>query len=413
MDSDLEGIGAAVTGALAARAVEPGHGEGGEALETECANCAMPLVGRHCHYCGQKAHVHRSIGAILHDLIHGVLHLDGKFWRTLPLLAWRPGELTRRYAHGERAKFVSPLGMFLFSVFLMFAIFSAFGLSLANIEMEGPARILSPQSAMVDVEARLAEARTERAAIQRRIDALPGETGTEEARGLLERQAVEIDDRIAHYEEGLETLGSLSDATQPADVDERAESGSIGDTVTQGDGTGESDTTVAEAGGEDEILSGREGFQLIGGDINTGWERLDKGIDKVNENPTLALYKLQANGFKFSWLLIPVSVPFVWILFFWTRRFRLYDHTVFVTYSLAFMSLLVIGLTLLGFVGLPASIITMAAIFVPPIHIFLQLKGAYGLHWLSALLRTILLITFCWITASIFFILLLGIGALG
>jgi hypothetical protein len=52
-----------------------------------------------------------------------VLHFDGKIWRTLPMLAWHPGELTRRYVHGERAKFVSPLALFLFCVFVAFAVF--------------------------------------------------------------------------------------------------------------------------------------------------------------------------------------------------------------------------------------------------------------------------------------------------
>ena len=35
----------------------------------------------------------------------------GKIWRTLPMLAWRPGELTRRYIEGERARFVSPMAL--------------------------------------------------------------------------------------------------------------------------------------------------------------------------------------------------------------------------------------------------------------------------------------------------------------
>ena len=56
--------------------------------------------------------------------LHGVLHFEGKIWHTLPMLAWRPGELTRRYIDGERAKFVSPMALFLFSIFLMFAVAS-------------------------------------------------------------------------------------------------------------------------------------------------------------------------------------------------------------------------------------------------------------------------------------------------
>lgn len=76
------------------------------------------------HYWGQKAHV----AAIGHDLIYGVLHLDGKFWRTLPLLIWR-------YIHGKCAKFVSPLGMFLFGIFPMFGILTIYGVSLSNIDV--------------------------------------------------------------------------------------------------------------------------------------------------------------------------------------------------------------------------------------------------------------------------------------
>jgi hypothetical protein len=72
---------------------------------------------------------HRSLAAIGHDIMHGVLHLDGKLWNTLPLLAFKPGKLTRRFIEGERAKFVSPMAMFLFSVFAMFAVFQMVGIS--------------------------------------------------------------------------------------------------------------------------------------------------------------------------------------------------------------------------------------------------------------------------------------------
>src|SRR3954467_15812654 len=123
----LESIGEAVTGGMAARAVEPAAGEGQSEGQGACLNCGTALIGPHCHQCGQAGHVHRTLGAFWHDLAHGVLHFDGKIWRTLPLLAWRPGELTRRYVAGERARFVSPMALFLFSVFLMFAVFSSIG----------------------------------------------------------------------------------------------------------------------------------------------------------------------------------------------------------------------------------------------------------------------------------------------
>lgn len=357
--SGIEGVGEAVTGGMFARTAEPDAGEATHEAEGNCLNCGAALDGAYCRRCGQRGHVHRTISAIGHDLIHGILHLDGKFWRTLPLLAWRPGDLTRRYVHGERAKFVSPMGMFLFSIFLMFAVLQIYGLSLTSLN-DGPlgaARSLEmAEQGMTAELARAQESRREWLT-ERRDD---------------ERRA----ERVARYDRRIAELQQSRQAL---------------------------------------IQLRRSAPSLTPGDdaLKTGWARLDHGLKKINENPGLALYKLQANGYKFSWLLIPLSVPFVWLLFFWTRRFRFYDHTVFVTYSLAFMSLLAIALTILGFAGVPTAIIASAGTFIPPIHMYRQLKQAYSLGWFGALVRTFLLVNFCFITASLFFVLLLGIGALG
>ena len=127
--SDVEAIGDALTGGVVARAVEPRAGERGDGQthEANCLNCGSLLTGPFCSACGQHAHVHRTLSAFFHDFAHGVLHFEGKIWRTLPLLVWKPGALTRRYIDGQRASFVSPVALFLFSVFLMFAVPSATG----------------------------------------------------------------------------------------------------------------------------------------------------------------------------------------------------------------------------------------------------------------------------------------------
>ncbi|KAB2856511.1 MAG: DUF3667 domain-containing protein, partial [Sphingopyxis terrae] len=97
MSGDIEAFGAAITAGLAGGAIEPGHGEGSAHAGARCLNCGTVLRGSHCHRCGQKADVHRSFGAIGHDLVHAIFHFEGKLWNTLPLLTWRPGDLTRRY----------------------------------------------------------------------------------------------------------------------------------------------------------------------------------------------------------------------------------------------------------------------------------------------------------------------------
>ncbi|MEL7189212.1 MAG: hypothetical protein AAGK17_06630, partial [Pseudomonadota bacterium] len=90
MSDIADGVGAAVEGALFGRAVEA---DNGDALEdssldaVECANCGAMVTGAYCSQCGQKRKIHRTLTAIGHDLMHGVLHLDGKLIKTLPLLA--------------------------------------------------------------------------------------------------------------------------------------------------------------------------------------------------------------------------------------------------------------------------------------------------------------------------------------
>ncbi|MBX3560404.1 MAG: DUF3667 domain-containing protein [Sphingomonas sp.] len=363
--SGIEGVGDAVTGGMLARTAEPEAGEHAEEGDGTCLNCGAELTGPYCRMCGQKAHLHRTISAIGHDLIHGILHLDGKFWRTLPLLAWRPGDLTRRYVHGERARFVSPLGMFLFAIFLMFAVLQIYGLSLSNLGAGLTNTGQSLEIASNAINSDLTEARERRGELAAALA-----SGARPERNERRRERIaRLDERIVQLEESRQSL-------------ERVRS----------DG----------------------GFSAVNLNMaTTGWKRLDKGLQKVNENPSLALYKLQTNGYKFSWLLIPMSVPFVWALFFWTRRFRFYDHTVFVTYSLAFMSLLAVVLTVLGFAGVHVAIIGTAGVFIPPIHMYRQLKQAYELGWFGALVRTVLLVNFCFYIAGFFFVLLLGIGALG
>ena len=65
--------------------------------------------------------------AFFQDFSTGLFNFEGKIWRTLPMLAWSPGEMTRRYIAGERARFISPVALYLFTVFAMFAVLNFTG----------------------------------------------------------------------------------------------------------------------------------------------------------------------------------------------------------------------------------------------------------------------------------------------
>lgn len=86
-----------------------------------CGNCGSLLKGPWCHRCGQEAHdpMQRFRGA-LRDLLEHVLHFDGRLWRTLLPLYFRPGFLTRDYLAGRRVRYVAPLRLMFFLAVIAF-----------------------------------------------------------------------------------------------------------------------------------------------------------------------------------------------------------------------------------------------------------------------------------------------------
>lgn len=88
---------------------------------TPCPNCATPLQGAWCHACGQSAEdFHRSLFRLAGEALEGLFEMDGRLWRTLPNLLFRPAKLTRDYLHGHRAPQAPPFRMFLIVVVLVF-----------------------------------------------------------------------------------------------------------------------------------------------------------------------------------------------------------------------------------------------------------------------------------------------------
>lgn len=342
---EVDAVGEAITGGLLGRAVEPRAGEldsEGHTRETSCLNCGTPLSGEYCHACGQHAHIHRTLTAFLHDFLHGFLHFEGKIWRTLPLLVWKPGELTRRYIEGERARFVSPIALFLFTVFLMYAAVSFFG-GMGEFPEQAKAGI---QEELKGNQEKLARLTTERTVAEK--DGKPTE---------------KLDERISDVKDEIRAIEGIS--------------------------TGD----LSKAGITDTRIP--------------GW--VGSGVSEAARNPELVAYKLKTNAYKFSWLIIPLSVPFVWLLFPFSRRFRLYDHTVFVTYSLCFMSLLVVAGLFFGAVNMS----TMAGLLwlLPPFHMYRQLRDSYSLGKGGALWRTTFLTVFAIIVLALFSAAMVGVGS--
>jgi hypothetical protein len=427
MSGEIEAAGALATAGLAAGAIEgrEAHGAG----EGACLNCGAALAGAYCSQCGQAAHPHRSLIHMFEEVLHGLFHFDTKAWRTLPLVAFRPGTLTRNYIYGKRARYISPLALFLFTIFFMFFVFAFVDVNLLNVNVsenveEARAELTQAREELAQAERELTQARTEQP------DEYTGDLGLRLAQQAVDlaRAEVERRERFLARAEGQATDPVVIDA--PADSAAPAESaiaegqsptlapteGGAASAPPEGVTVGvvgndvfEADLTDGEGAWQDALREAARNGDIR---VNTGFPVLDERILHSFENPDLALYKLQQAAYKFSFLLVPISLPFVWLLFFWKRGVTLYDHTVFVLYSLAFASLVFVliavtnGVTWLDWLGQALFGLGM------PVHMYFHLKGAYALGWFSSLWRTFFLAMFSIIALSVFtlVIIVLGLG---
>ena len=79
-----------------------------------CLNCGTELRGQYCGHCGQRARNRLiSLWELLSDAFGDLLELDSRLWRTLIPLLVRPGQLTRDYLEGRRARYMPPFRMYL------------------------------------------------------------------------------------------------------------------------------------------------------------------------------------------------------------------------------------------------------------------------------------------------------------
>jgi len=88
-----------------------------------CLNCGAPLTGHFCAHCGQKAEAtNPTVREFGHELLHEIAHVDGKIVQSTIRLLTRPGVLTREHFEGRRARYVSPIRLYLVFSVLFFAV---------------------------------------------------------------------------------------------------------------------------------------------------------------------------------------------------------------------------------------------------------------------------------------------------
>jgi hypothetical protein len=89
----------------------------------KCLNCGADLNpgDRYCHHCGQKNLSSRlGLKELISQFLTDYFAIDSTLWKTLRLLFFKPGKLTKEFIEGKRKRYVPPFRLYIFLSFIYF-----------------------------------------------------------------------------------------------------------------------------------------------------------------------------------------------------------------------------------------------------------------------------------------------------
>ncbi|MEO7455628.1 MAG: DUF3667 domain-containing protein [Gemmatimonadaceae bacterium] len=153
------------------------------AQSVACLNCGTPLAGPFCFTCGQRdIPPYPSTRELVVDAFWELSGWDGRFVSTVKALVQRPGLLTREFLEGRRARFLSPLRLYLLASLVYFVLAAAApqvqlgnakpSVSVTSTKVSGPERVANATSASLSKDTALSAAQKQ--AALKDIERAPG-----------------------------------------------------------------------------------------------------------------------------------------------------------------------------------------------------------------------------------------------
>ena len=381
-----------------------------------CENCGAELRGEHCYACGQPTKgLVRHFGSIIGDFVDTVFNIDGRIFRTLGPLLFKPGFLSLEYFAGRRVRYVSPVRLFVFTCLLAFL---ASRLSVDTGEtgdaaLERPA-IEVASSSMLEAKT-VAEVEAARDAALAEFDKALKETpnvpglaiGLQAARQGIEAEAQR---RIRELQQGDAASASETSESAAASTEAAKSTAAATDTPTA-EGPSE-----AQAAGNRALRSslnfGSGTWDPQTNPVKIGWlpelanERLNAWIgraldnsERVNSNP-----RLLAGAFldflpQTLFVLLPIFALMLKLAYVFKRRLYM-EHLIVALHSHAFLSSAVLLLALatlarsaLGEGVLHSALgwVELALVLWMPLYLLIMQKRVYRQGWILTLLKYSLL----------------------
>ena len=270
---------------------------------------------------------------LVQDVFVETLAIDGKLARSIWLLLSRPGRLARRYLDGQRVRYSPPFRLYLFaSVFFFFAAFWMMGdvkpLNINDLEGADPEAL---------------------AAAQEEIDAAQKEV--EEATG---RKLPKVD--------LTEGEGDANEAEPDSDSDGKS---------------------FIEADWSDVDYTGPEWME-------PHIKRLYEAGQRVTQDPRLFFAEARANVPRFLLLAPLIYGLTLTLLYFYRRKFFIYDHFIISLYMHAALYAYLLAALVISRIPIAGTVLWIVPIGWGVLQPALVFRQAYGSNWLSVFVKWLL-----------------------
>jgi hypothetical protein len=386
--SDL--IDNAVTDAVAADAIFSGNERRKSAFppagdDGHCSNCGTALKGPICHSCGQDADTfHRPVWSLVLEVLDGFFSFDGRFWRTIPALMFRPGRITRHYLSGVRARYVQPFRLFIVASLAFFLVFS-----IDSTMFDGPS---ADSEQLAEAERALSQVEEDNPEIAAQLAQLREQVGeAEEA-----QRAIEADPLVQREQEQQrrnEMERAMREALLPEDYPDAGQADGSGDRATRetADGT----TVSVETDWADGLPYSARVY-------------LADRLGHVIQDPESWWGAVQEWTPRLIFVLLPIYALLLALMHFWRRGIFLYDHLVvslhFHSFLFFLMTALILASPLIGGWGVLVFML-WSNFYLYRLHRRVYLNGRF-----MSLVRVVLLDLIYLIVLTVAFLLLLAVG---
>jgi hypothetical protein len=357
--------------------------------EGVCSNCETQLSGPVCHSCGQTSDTfHRPVWELFSEVIDGLFGVEGRLWRTLPPLMFRPGHLTRQYLSGVRMRYVLPFRLYLTASVLFFLIIAATG-------------SFAPDTPTLDAE-----------------DAAAGEEAQEEFPSGVRDGFADSQLSEAGREEIEATVGSIISGVQdvtedgveapPEDWRESAKLG-IRQALLP-----EDFPDVAEDG-ETDVVPLDDGLNLTIDDT-TEWPRwlrekfADQADSIIDDDGQQLAEEMQRWAPRLMFLMLPIYALLLAVTHFYKRGYFFYDHLVVSLHFHAFLFFFFLMLMGLSSLGIDATVLGLGFVLWSNYYLYRIHRLVYRHGRFSSILRTLFMDIVYSIILSIGMTVLLLIG---